>query len=52
VVIEFRWAEGRYGRLPALAADLLRRNVSVVAAAGISAALAGKQAAPTVPVVF
>jgi putative ABC transport system substrate-binding protein len=53
VAIEFRWAEGQYDRLPRLTAELVRRPVSVLVAAGGSpAALAAKDAASTVPVVF
>jgi putative ABC transport system substrate-binding protein len=53
VTIEFRWADGRYERLAALAADLLRRNVSVLIATGGSlAAMEAKKATSTVPVVF
>ncbi len=52
MVIEYRWSEGRYDRLPELAAELVNNHVSTILAGGLPAVLAAKRASASIPIVF
>src|SRR5262249_36037514 len=52
LVIEFRWADGNYDRLPVLADELLRLNIDVLVTHGAAGALAAKKATSTIPIVI
>ena len=52
VAVEYRWAENQFDRLPALAADLVRRRVAVIVTNSILGALAAKDVTTTIPIVF
>jgi len=52
LAIEYRWAEGRYDRLPALAADLVGRKVDLIVTSNLPASLAARNATTTIPIIF
>jgi putative ABC transport system substrate-binding protein len=52
VIVDYRWAEGHYDRLPAMAGELVRRQVAVIVTGGSLSALAAKAASETIPIIF
>jgi putative tryptophan/tyrosine transport system substrate-binding protein len=52
ITIEYRWADGQYDRLQGLATDLVRREVAVICASSLNAALVAKSASATIPIIF
>jgi putative ABC transport system substrate-binding protein len=52
ITVEYRWAEGRYERLPKLAAELVRSNVDLIVTHGTPGSLAAKRATTTIPIVM